>query len=127
MPPPAKLAGLRVLLVDDEPSVRSTVRRLLERRGATVDIAADGIEAEERLRAGGYGLAVIDVVMPRRSGYEVLATARALHPRLPVILMSGYTERARGEGGDEEPDAFLEKPFTARVLDAAIDGVMRGR
>ena len=41
--------------------------------------------------------------------------------------MSGYTDRVRGEGGDDEPDAFLEKPFTARVLDEAIDDVMQKR
>lgn len=123
-PPPAKLAGLRVLVADDEPSVRSTVRRLLERRGATVVLASDGTEAEERLRDSTFGLVVLDVVMPGRSGYDVLAIARKLHPRCPIVLMSGYTDRVRGEGGDEEPDAFLEKPFTARVLDDAIDGVM---
>jgi PAS domain S-box-containing protein len=126
-PPPAKLAGLCVLVADDEPSVRSTVRRLLERRGATVVLASDGTEAEERLRDSRFGLVVLDVVMPGRSGYDVLALARQLHPRCPIVLMSGYTDRVRGEGGDEEPDAFLEKPFTARVLDDAIDDVMQKR
>ena len=126
-PPPAKLAGLRVLVADDEPSVRSTVRRLLERRGARVVLAADGTEAEERLRDSSFGLVILDVVMPGRSGYDVLTIARKLHPRCPIVLMSGYTDRVRGEGGDEEPDAFLEKPFTARVLDDAIDDVMQKR
>ncbi len=126
-PPPAKLVGLRVLVADDEPSVRATVRRLLERRGASVVLAADGSEAEDRLRDSEFGLVILDVVMPGRSGYDVLAIARRLHPRCPIVLMSGYTDRVRGEGGDEEPDAFLEKPFTARVLDAAIDDVMQKR
>lgn len=126
-PPPAKLAGLRVLVADDEPSVRATVRRLLERRGASVVVAADGSEAENRLGDSTFGLIILDVVMPGRSGYEVLAIARQLHPRCPIVLMSGYTDRVRGEGGDEEPDAFLEKPFTARVLDSAIDDVMQKR
>jgi len=116
-----------VLVADDEPSVRSTVRRLLERRGATVVLAADGLEAETSLRAGGFGLVILDVVMPGRSGYDVLSTARALDPSCPIVLMSGYTDRVRGEGGDDEPDAFLEKPFTARVLDEAIDDVMQKR
>jgi PAS domain S-box-containing protein len=125
--PTAKLAGLRVLVADDEPSVRSTVRRLLERRGATVVLAANGVEAEERLRDERFDLVITDVVMPGRGGYDVLATARAVDPRCPVLVMSGYTDRARGEGGDQEPDRFLEKPFTARVLDAAIDDVMAAR
>jgi CheY-like chemotaxis protein len=123
--PIPRLAGVRVLIADDEPSVRATVRRLLERRGATVVAAADGVEAEARLRDEAFDLAVLDVQMPGRSGYDVLAIARAIRPALPVILMSGYTGRVRGEGGEEEPDAFIEKPFTAKVLDAVIDEVLR--
>ena len=123
--PIPRLAGVRVLIADDEPSVRATVRRLLERRGATVVAAADGLEAEARLRDEAFDLAVLDVQMPGRSGYDVLAIARAIRPALPVILMSGYTGRVRGEGGEEEPDAFIEKPFTAKVLDAVIDEVLR--
>jgi len=121
----AQLSNVKVLVADDEPSVRATVRRLLERRGALVVLAVDGADAEERLRAESFGLVIVDVSMPRRGGYDVLATARVLQPGVPVILMSGYTNRVRGEGSDAEPDVFLEKPFTARTLDAAIDGVMR--
>ena len=125
--PIPRLAGRRVLIADDEPSVRATVRRLLERRGALVVACADGLEAEARLRDQPFDLAVLDVTMPGRSGYDVLAFARATVPELPVILMSGYVGRTRGEGGEEEPDAFIEKPFTARILDAAIDEVLRTR
>jgi signal transduction histidine kinase len=126
MPIP-RLAGVRVLVADDEPSVRATVRRLLERRGATVVVAADGIEAEARLRDERFDLVVLDVQMPGRSGYDVLAFARANEPALPVVLMSGYTGRVRGEGGEEEPDSFIEKPFTAKVIDAVIDEILRNR
>jgi len=121
--PTARLAGLRVLIADDEPSVRSTVRRLLERRGASVEVAVDGSEAEQKLD-GSFGLVITDVSMPARTGYDVLATVRRLHPQTPVILMSGFTEHVRSGG---EPDGFLEKPFTARALDALIDEVMRTR
>jgi PAS domain S-box-containing protein len=119
-----RLAGLRVLVADDEPSVRATVRRLLERRGATVVVAADGLEAEARLRDERFDLMICDVVMPGHGGYDVLAFARATQPKLPVILMSGYTGRVRGEGAEEEPDAFIEKPFTAKLLDGAINEVL---
>jgi CheY-like chemotaxis protein len=62
--------------------------------------------------------------MPGHGGYDVLAFARATLPNLPVILMSGYTGRVRGEGVEEEPDAFIEKPFTAKILDRAITEVL---
>ena len=119
-----RLSGLRILVADDEPSVRATVRRLLERRGATVVVAADGLEAEARLRDERFDLMICDVVMPGHGGYDVLAFARAMLPKLPVILMSGYTGRVRGEGAEEEPDAFIEKPFTAKILDLAINEVL---
>jgi PAS domain S-box-containing protein len=123
--PATRLSGLRVMIADDEPSVRATVRRLLERRGATVVVAADGVEAEARLRDERVDLAIVDVTMPGRNGYDVLAFARATQPALPVILMSGYTAPLRGQGGEEEPDAFMEKPFTAKILDTVIDEVLR--
>jgi signal transduction histidine kinase len=125
--PIPRLAGLRVLVADDEPSVRATVRRLLERRGALVTVADDGPEAEAALRREPFDLAVLDVTMPGCSGYDVLAFARAQLPALPVILMSGYVGRSRGEGGEEEPDAFIEKPFTAKLLDGVIDEILRAR
>ncbi|HET7500693.1 MAG TPA: ATP-binding protein [Kofleriaceae bacterium] len=125
--PSRPLAGLHVLVADDEPSVRATVRRLLERRGATVVACADGLDAERQLAGERFDLVILDVTMPGRTGYDVLALARATQPRLPVILMSGYTARVRGEGGEEEPDAFIEKPFTAAMLDAEIDEVLRLR
>jgi signal transduction histidine kinase len=124
--PISKLTGVRVLVADDEPSVRATVRRLLERRGATVVVAADGLEAEARLREEQFQLVVSDVSMPGVDGYEVLITARATQSDVRVVLMSGYTEKLRGQGGEDEPDAFLEKPFTAKVLDAMIDEVLKG-
>jgi CheY-like chemotaxis protein len=125
--PISRLSGVRVLVADDEPSVRATVRRLLERRGATVVVAADGLEAESRLRDEQFQLIVSDVSMPGRSGYDVLITARATQADVRVVLMSGYTEKLRGQGGEDEPDAFLEKPFTAKMLDAMIDEVLKGK
>ena len=126
-PSVATLRGQRILVADDEPSVRNTVRRLLERRGATVVLAADGKDAEMKLLEGTYQLVLLDVMMPQRSGYELLPFARELQPNAKVMLMSGYTEDKRGTGGEEEPDAFLEKPFTAKALDRAIDELLDRR
>jgi CheY-like chemotaxis protein len=92
-----------------------------------VVVAADGLEAEARLRDERFELAVLDVTMPGRNGYDVLAFARTAQAALPVILMSGYTAQVPGEGSEDEPDAFIEKPFTAKVLDATIDEVLAAR
>jgi signal transduction histidine kinase/CheY-like chemotaxis protein len=122
--PLATLRGIRILVADDEPSVRATVKRLLERRGADVVLAADGAEAEARLGDGIYQVVLFDVMMPQLTGYELVPLARRAQPGATVMLMSGYTDLRRGAGGEDEPDAFLEKPFTAKVLDRAMDDVL---
>ena len=108
----ADLEGMRALIADDEPSVRTTIRRLLERRKATVVTAADGAEAEASLREGGFDVIVLDVMMPELTGYQLLPIARATNPNARIMLMSGYTDIARDTIGESEPDTFLEKPFT---------------
>jgi len=119
------LRGMTILVADDEPSVRSTIRRLLERRGANVIIASDGNEAARKLRDGtAYNLVLLDVMMPKLTGYQLLPIAREAQPTARVMLMSGYTDAVRGAGGETEPDLFLEKPFTAKQMDEAVDSLL---
>ena len=123
VPPVQALAGLQILVADDEPTVRATVRRLLERRGALPTFAADGAEAEHLLRTQRFDLVLFDVLMPKRTGYELVPVARELQPHAPVVLMSGYSDQARGI---EPPDAFIEKPFNAATLETVLRGVLAG-
>jgi CheY-like chemotaxis protein len=118
------LRGLTILVADDEPSVRATIRRLLERRGARVVLASDGDEAEDLLAKEPYALVLLDVMMPKRTGYQLLPIARRTQPNARIMLMSGYVDVARSAGGEHEPDAFLEKPFTAKEMDTAVDRVL---
>jgi signal transduction histidine kinase len=120
----ASLAGLRALVADDEPAVRAAIRRVLERRHAIVVLAADGSEAEARLREGQFHFIVLDVMMPGRTGYQLLPIVRQTNPQARVMLMSGYAELP-AEAGAIEPNAFLEKPFTATSFDSAIDDLLR--
>ena len=106
-----------VLVADDEPTVRATVQRMLERRGAIAVLASDGAEAEQLINAQTFDVVLLDVMMPRRTGYQLVTIARAVQPDTPVILMSGYTDQVVGV---EPPDFFLEKPFNATMLESAI-------
>jgi CheY-like chemotaxis protein len=94
---------------------------------AQVVVAANGAQAKVRLTQGEYHIVLFDVMMPELTGYELLPVARELQPKAKVMLMSGYTEHTRRGGGSDEPDTFLEKPFTAKTLDAAIDGLLAMR
>jgi two-component system, cell cycle sensor histidine kinase and response regulator CckA len=108
-----------ILLVEDEASVRTSARRLLERHGYTVVEARHGVEALQLAEEPGryFDLVVTDVVMPEMGGRELVERLRARQPSLKVLFMSGYTERAISVDGTMPPGtAFVEKPFTVDQL-----------
>ena len=118
--PPALEGGGRVLLVEDDQSVRFVTSSMLENLGFEVIEAPGGVEALEAFRQhhGEIRCVVCDLTMPRMNGWETLAALRALSPELPVILASGYSEdQVLAEPHRERPQAFLAKPF--RVDDLA--------
>jgi len=112
-----------VLLVEDEPAVRSLARRILSRQGYTVLEAGDGVQALEVSRAfdGDIHALVSDIVMPRMSGIQLAAHIVRERPHIRVLFMSGYTEEEIGPlfGSDIVPE-FLPKPFTAARLVSAV-------
>src|SRR5690348_10524617 len=85
-------APARVLLVEDEPGIVDFVRRGLEAEGFAVESALDGVEGERLALAGGFDVVLLDLMLPRRGGREVLASIRRARPGLPVIVLT-----ARGE------------------------------
>ncbi|MFO0646274.1 MAG: ATP-binding protein [Polyangiales bacterium] len=84
----------RVLVADDDATVRGVVRRLLERAGYDVTVVPDGAEVLRVLAQEAFDLLLLDVVMPGASCAETLSKARALQPRTRVVLASGYTADA---------------------------------
>jgi PAS domain S-box-containing protein len=116
---PTMGSGATILLVEDEGSVRSTVRRLLERHGYNVLEAANGQDALALVaaRKAEIHLVLSDMVMPGMGGTELAGRVRALAPALPVLLMTGYTEEAIIRAGDRSLDEqIIEKPFTLHAM-----------
>ena len=116
---PALDQGATILLVEDERPVRATVRRLLERHGYDVLEAANGQDALQLVssRSSEIDLVLSDMVMPGMSGMELADRVRGLSPKLPVLLMTGYTEEALTRAGERPDDEqILEKPFTLRTM-----------
>ena len=110
-----------VLLVEDEPRVRSQARRLLERSGYDVIEAADGAEGERAFdeRAGTVDVIVTDIVMPNMSGAEMVSRIRARAATVPVVFVSGYTADDQSLPlGDRT--LFVAKPYTVAALCEAI-------
>lgn len=116
--PPAPLPG-RVLVADDEATLRDLARSALERAGLEVVEARDGQEAVDRFRAesGRIQVVFLDMTMPRMGGTEAFRLIRQLDPAARVLLTSGYTEQeALDTLANLIPDGFLQKPFRVRDL-----------
>ncbi len=84
------LRGKRVLVADDEPNIRKTIRDILERAGCIVEVAKDGYESCTYLEQDPFDLVISDIKMPYRNGYEIFAAARRQREDMPVILMTGF-------------------------------------
>ena len=105
----------KLLIVEDDESVRTLSARALERAGHSVDIAADGAQGLDRIRAaqGGYDLVVSDIRMPEMDGIEMAQAAAAAFPSLRILLMTGYADqRERAEELDGIVLDVMQKPFT---------------
>lgn len=112
--------GGTVLVVEDEPAVRTLVRRALTRGGYRVIEAADGAEALAIVEREGIldslDLMLSDVVMPNMLGPEMAERMRELRSDLPIVFMSGHSHRGRPELPRGPRPAFLPKPFTPDAL-----------
>lgn len=111
------MTARRILVVDDETSIRELCARILQRAGFSVVTAGGGAEAIDRLRAEPFDAVISDIRMPGVTGLEVLDAAKHAHPRIRVVLITGFgtpqaLERARHSGADR----ILIKPFNPSEL-----------
>jgi CheY-like chemotaxis protein len=117
-----------ILVVEDEESIRRSARRILERFGYHVMLAANGEEAAGFLQSHGdeLDLVITDVVMPRLGGIQLYQTARAAGAKVKFIFSSGYsTAQIEGTGGPDVP--FLHKPWTVAELLNTVREVLDAR
>ena len=116
-----------VLLVEDEPMVRTVAERALTRHGYKVLTANNGEEALELIDGGDeIALLISDVVMPVMDGPTMVREARKTRPDLPILFMSGYAEEQLRKSIDIENVAFLPKPFSVQELAEAVRKVLSG-
>lgn len=115
----------RLLLVDDDPDILEALTLTLE-EDHQVETARDGWEALERLVEGGIELVVLDLMMPRMSGMELVQALRARRIDVPIIVISAMHDRAERAVALGAADS-LDKPFRLRALRAAVDRVLAER
>jgi two-component system, cell cycle sensor histidine kinase and response regulator CckA len=116
-----------VLVVDDEPAVRTACCLLLNNLGLDVESAENGSEALAMVskNQGRYRFVCLDMMMPVMSGRDAYKAIRAEFPALPIILMSGYTEDLDdGLFAEKQPTAFLHKPFSKQDLTDLLSRIL---
>jgi two-component system, OmpR family, response regulator len=117
---------MRLLLVEDDPMVGDAVREGLRQESYAVDWVRDGKSAETALRAEQYDLVLLDLGLPRRGGLEVLASLRAAHNDVPVMVITARdTLSDRVKGLDTGADDYLVKPFDLDELAARVRALLR--
>jgi CheY-like chemotaxis protein len=117
----------RILVAEDDPSVRELVTRVIQASGHQVRAVADGAFALEALGEEEFDLLVTDIVMPRLDGIALALKLGKSHPDLPILMMTGYAhERQRAHDLDVLVHRVLTKPFTLDQFRIALADALSG-
>ena len=117
---------MRVLLVEDEPTLADSVRRGLEAEGMTVDHVDDGLDGLWRAREGEYDVIVLDIMLPGMNGYEVCRHLREDEVWTPILMLTAKDgEYDEADAFDLGADDYLRKPFSHVVLVARLRSLVR--
>ena len=115
----------RVLIVEDEPIVRESLRDWLKEEGYEVDTAEEGEEALQKIGKREFGVVVLDLRLPGRDGLEVLREATAQNPKLKGIIMTAYPSvETAVEAMKMGVIDYMDKPFTPNALEKSIQEVL---
>lgn len=118
---------MRILVIEDEPTLAEFIERTLRAEGYAVTVAHDGPAGEAAALTGDYALVLLDVVLPGKNGLEVLRAIRARMPDLPVIVLTalGAVEQ-KVAGLDRGANDYVTKPFSLEELLARVRAQLRG-
>ena len=107
----------RILVVDDDSSIRTTISFILEEEGYIVDAVETGKEAIEKAQSNYYNLALLDYRLPDMEGTVLLSTFKETTPKMAKIMVTGYPSTSNAiESLNKHADAFLVKPVDPAIL-----------
>jgi DNA-binding response OmpR family regulator len=116
----------RILVVEDEQAIAFGLRLDLRNEGYAVDVEADGQAAFERAKKEPFDLILLDVMLPRKDGFDICRDLRRAGCRTPIILLTAKTQEAEIVMGLElGADDYVTKPFSPRVLRARVKAALR--
>jgi DNA-binding response OmpR family regulator len=117
---------MRLLLVEDNTRLRTSIQLSLEEAGYVLDTAADGVEGQELAELTPYDAIILDIMLPKRDGLEVCRNLRKIHLRTPILMLTARdTVDDRVMGLDSGADDYLVKPFSIQELEARLRALMR--
>ena len=117
---------MRILIIDDEPQLLDQIKGMLIRQQYAVDTADDGEKALERIFTEPYDLVILDVMLPKKDGFDVLLELRRELITTPVLMLTARGEIAdRVKGLDLGADDYLAKPFSMAELLARVRALLR--
>ncbi len=122
----------RILVVDDEPDFASIVQVNLKKEGFDVEVAYDGVEALEKVKANPPDCIVLDVMMPEKDGYEVCSELKSdeKYADIPIIMLTavadhvGSTRYSHADGMTMEADDYLPKPASAEEISESVKSLL---
>lgn len=117
----------QILIVDDDSAIRTLLRLVAERRGFSVDVAADGLEALHLLNEYHYDLAIVDLMMPRVNGYELVDGLRRFERRPTIVIATAMTDSLIGLLDAELVHSIIRKPFDIEMLGALMTAIVESR
>jgi CheY-like chemotaxis protein len=117
--------GKRILIVDDNPNMSSLLSEMLEVFDYESVRAGDGDEALIELGKGGFSMVITDMRMPNMSGLDLLKEVKSKFPKLPVVLISGYSvSDIEHQAGEVQPDGILGKPLMMSDIERMLNSLL---
>jgi heavy metal response regulator len=117
---------MRILVVEDEQKVASFIKKGLQEEGYAVDVAADGLEGLSVLEMNVYDAMILDLMLPKKNGIEVMREVRAKKMNVPVLMLTARDTLAdKVMGLDAGADDYLTKPFAFQELLARLRSLLR--
>ncbi|MFA9379202.1 MAG: response regulator transcription factor [Lachnotalea sp.] len=117
---------MKILIVEDEPSLAKAIRKLFMQNGYKVDVVHDGLEAIYYINQTEYDAVILDIMIPKMNGYDVLKTIRSNNNFVPVLMLTAKSELSdKLNGFNIGADDYLTKPFESEELLVRVKAIAR--
>ena len=113
-----------VLIVDDNPNMSALLSEMLEIFDFKSESARNGKEALEALKKKKFSMVITDIKMPEMSGIELLGKVKEINPKMPVVMISGYSVGEFENDKNFKPDGFLSKPFLMSDIEKLLNSLL---